>query len=101
MESPEGYPEGVGRRAPRLRAHDTLRKIDSFDGYRSHHTLGGRMTFSVPSRRISAALVAVPHLLAAWTLRRAEPIKFARTPHISSQGLIAFAFHDDIWLAKR
>jgi tricorn protease len=59
------------------------------------------MTFSLRSRRIGAALVAVPLLLAAWTLRRAEPIKFARTPHISSQGLIAFAFHDDIWLAKR
>jgi hypothetical protein len=39
--------------------------------------------------------------LAGWSSRRGEPIKFARTAHVSSQGLIAFTYQDDIWLAKR
>ncbi|MGH7711727.1 MAG: hypothetical protein ACREOG_10615 [Gemmatimonadaceae bacterium] len=30
----------------------------------------------------------------------AEPIKFARFPHIANDGTIAFAYQDDIWIAN-
>ena len=55
------------------------------------------MRFRLPYALLALSVPA----LAGWTVLRAEPIKFARTAHVSSQGLIAFTYHDDIWLANR
>ena len=44
----------------------------------------------------SSAPVAAPRLATAQT---AEPIKFARQPHVANDGRIAFTYQDDIWAA--
>ena len=43
------------------------------------------------------ALVAV--CLLSTTLASAEPIKFARYPHVS-QGKLVFSYHGDVWIAN-
>ena len=51
--------------------------------------------------RLRRLLLAVPALSLATTLgaQRAEPIKFARFPHVANDGTIAFTYQDDIWVA--
>ena len=44
---------------------------------------------------LAASLIAAP--LAA---QNAEPIKFARFPHVANDGTIAFTYQDDIWVAN-
>ena len=48
--------------------------------------------------RTSAALMLVLSVAAALPAR-AEPIKFARYPHVS-QGKLVFSYHGDIWIAN-
>jgi tricorn protease len=48
------------------------------------------------SLRLLSALLA-PALLAAQPA--AEPIRFARYPHVANDGRLAFTYQDDIWLA--
>jgi tricorn protease len=55
-----------------------------------------------PSSARSAALAAAALALFAAAPRVAQapsPIRFARTPHVANDGRIAFAYHDDIWVA--
>ena len=39
-------------------------------------------------------------LFAAVAPAHAEPIKFARYPHLSDQGQLAFSYHGDLWIAN-
>jgi tricorn protease len=48
---------------------------------------------------IGAALVGAFSLPTLKAQPSAEPIKFAHTPHIASDGRIAFSYHQDIWVA--
>ena len=50
-------------------------------------------------RRLFLALPAVILLAGTVGAQRAEPIKFARFPHVANDGTIAFTYQDDIWLA--
>ena len=53
------------------------------------------------SRRRRLLLAVPAALLLSSTLgaQRAEPIKFARFPHVANDGTIAFTYQDDIWVA--
>ncbi len=46
-------------------------------------------------RRVTFVVLAIALFSAA---ARAEPIKFARYPHVAN-GKLAFAYHGDIWVA--
>jgi tricorn protease len=48
-------------------------------------------------RRFSCALLG---LLTIASSLAADPIRFARYPHVSNDGTIAFTYHGDIWLAN-
>jgi tricorn protease len=45
----------------------------------------------------SAAMLAL--VLLPGRPQAPQPIRFARTPHVANDGRIAFAYHDDIWVA--
>jgi tricorn protease len=47
----------------------------------------------------ACALLAVVITPAAGQSQQPEPIKFARFPHVASDGRIAFTYQDDIWVA--
>ncbi len=38
-------------------------------------------------------------LFLSSTTGHADPVKFARHPHVSNDGRIAFSYHGDIWIA--
>ena len=50
-------------------------------------------------RRHLLAIPAAVLLSSTVGAQRAEPIKFARFPHVANDGTIAFTYQDDIWVA--
>src|SRR6266581_2599151 len=93
----------VPARGARAGAHTTLLRTPA----RGIISVVSHQRIEIMSRsyftRVALAALALPSMAYApvpaspWL---AEPIKYARYPHISSTGLIAFSYQDDIWVAN-